>query len=120
MKDRPTGITRTAPLTPAAYRRMVRGLQALNTDDSLFFFGTAQKPRHDVLHFYIITGNRIVGRCNIAEWTQTPPEDMEPIDDELPTECKWWVTLTAPFERPPERITMRGHQGIRYVYEPLW
>jgi hypothetical protein len=28
--------------------------------------------------------------------------------------------VSAPFEEPPEQIKMRGTQGFRYVYEPLW
>ena len=54
--ERPTGIIRTLPYDSessddetlrSAYRKLVRSLRALNTDDEAhFYIGMAQKPVH--------------------------------------------------------------------------
>lgn len=124
MKERPTGIIRTAPFLQGGntmpYRRMMQGLNALNEyDDALFYFGLAQKPVQDVLHFYILVAGRIIGRCNIATWLDHMPEDTEPCDPDNMPACKHWAVLTRPFVRPPHKIYMRGFQGFRYTGD-LW
>lgn len=127
MKERPTGIIRTLPYNAssphgnvrAAYKELLRCLRALNTDDEAHFFvGMAQRPVQDVLHIYIIASSRIVGRANIATFlTEQPP--MMRLDQTV-HQHKYWCVLSAPFEEPPEKIKMRGTQGFRYVYDPLW
>jgi hypothetical protein len=123
VKNRPTGIIRTLPYASkgdmlAAYRRMMRGLRELNTDDeAAVYIGMSQKPTIEVLHFYLLVGGRIIGRANIAEWLTEQPE-MTCWDDSTRT-CKFWAVLVAPFSEPPEKIKMRGFQGFRYT-EELW
>lgn len=124
---RPTGIVRALPYDSessdknlrAAYKELLRCLRALNTDDEAHFFvGMAQKPTQDVLHIYIIASGRVVGRANIATFlTEQPP--MMRLDQTV-HEHKYWCVLSAPFEEPIEKIRMRGFQGFRYIYEPLW
>ena len=126
MKQRPTGIIRALPYDAessdetlqSAYRKLMRCLRALNTDDEEWFYvGMAQKPIHEVLHMYILASGRIVGRANIADWlTEQPP--MMRLDQTVHVH-KFWCVLAAPFVEPPEKIRMRGFQGFRYT-EELW
>lgn len=126
MRNRPTGIIRTLPYEPdspdsnrrAAYRRMLRGLRALNTDDeAVVYIGMAQKPTVEVLHFYILVASRIVGRANIAGWLTEQPAMV--CWDDSPLACNYWAVLSGPFTEPPEPIKRRGFQGFRYT-EDLW
>lgn len=124
--ERPTGIIRSLPYdaessnetVQSAYKKLLRSLRALNTDDDAWFFvGMAQKPTQDVLHMYIIASGRIIGRANIADWlTEQPP--MMRLDQTVHLH-KYWCVLSAPFVEPPEKILVRGFQGFRYVGN-LW
>lgn len=97
---------------------MLRGLRALNTDDDAWvYIGMAQKPKTEVLHFYVLVGGRIIGRANIAEYLTEQPK-IECWDDSTRA-CKYWAVLTAPFQEPPHRFLMRGFQGFRYTTD-LW
>lgn len=125
--NRPIGITRTLPYNaysdvPAlktAYKKLMKSLRALNTDDEAHLYvGCSQRPTQEVLYIYIVASGRIVGRCNIAEWlTDMPP--MMRLDQTVHVH-KYWCVLSAPFVEPPTKLIWRGHQGIRYVYEDLW
>lgn len=126
-RNRPIGITRTLPYdaysdVPAlksAYKKLMKALRSLNTDDSAqFFVGCAQRPIHDVLYIYIVASGRIVGRANIAAWLTEQPAMMR-LDQTIHV-YKYWCALSGPFVEPPEKLKWRGHQGIRYVFEDLW
>lgn len=125
--ERPIGITRTLPYDAeshdetlkSAYRKLLKSLRALNTDDNAhFYIGCAQRPVQEVLHIYIIASGRIVGRANIADWLTGQPPMMRL--DQTVHAHKYWCVLSSPFVEPPQKLKWRGHQGIRYVYDPPW
>lgn len=102
----------------AAYQKMIAGLERLNRFDSAHVvIGMSQKPKIEVLYFYILAEGRIVGRAHIASYEENMPEVH--CWDNSTRVHKFWALLTAPYEPAPELIRMRGFQGFRYTQD-LW
>lgn len=128
---RSTGITRTLPYFGAsdteeqgarrdAYRRMIQSFKDLESGKSqVVYIAFSQRPVQDILHCYIIVGNRIRVRANIAGWEAGTGEHVTSWDGHDLSDAKFWCLLTGPVSWPPEPLTVRGHQGIRYVGD-LW
>jgi hypothetical protein len=72
MKNPPTGIIRTLPSlytdpTNPGWRGLRRSIAACERDDSAYFYiALAQQPKFDVLHLYLLVGNEITMRFNLA------------------------------------------------------
>lgn len=117
--QRPTGIIRSLPYMAEHKAVMMRCLRRLNggDDEYVFYIGMAQRPKIEVLHFYIICGGEVVGRANIADWLTDQPTMIR--IDSTESAHKWWAVLSGPFVEPPEKILRRGFQGFRYC-EELW
>ena len=76
-------------------------------------------PLQDVAHVYIIVCNRLRYRVFFGGYER----------GETQVFMRWgekriisWprIILAGPFEKAPHKIQMRGFQGFRYVYEPIF
>lgn len=76
---RPTGIIRTLPWGPnhcdaarrAAYHKMMAGLNRLNNlDQATVIIGLAQKPRVEILHFYLLGVSLHGGTLVMSEYRE--------------------------------------------------
>lgn len=76
-------------------------------------------PKEDIAFVYVIVCNRVAyklffgghqtGETTVYKW------------DNSARLISWpRLVLAGPFEKAPRKIPMRGFQGFRYVYEPLW
>lgn len=127
--ERPTGILRTLPYFGAsdaseagrreAYKKMLGAFKRLEAGGAGIWIAMANKPKHDVLHCYIVVGNQVRVRANIAGYSAGNNLQFECWDGEL-RRANFWAVLTSPVSWPPEPIKIRGFQGFRYVTVPLW
>lgn len=132
--QRRTGIMRTLPYFGAkdkdhnkgamgkAYKRMLLSLKLIESAKAEHFYvAFPQRPTTEVLYCYLIVGNKVIVRANIASWI--PGKDMGTVTcwDDSERQAKWWAVLTGPISWPSEEIKRRGFQGFRYVHEgELW
>ncbi len=122
MRNPPTGIIRTLPTLYAdpknpGYRGLLRSIAQCERDESAFFYvALAQQPKQDVLHLYLLVGNKIEMRFNVAGYETG---GVMRCWDGTTRNGKVWVVCTGPVSRAPEPIQRRGFQGFRYT-EDLW
>ena len=122
MKTPPTGIIRTLPSLYTdpknpGWRGLRRSIAACERDEAAYFYiALAAQPKHDVLHLYLLVGNQITMRFNIAGFA---PGHEAKCWDQTYRHPKVWAICTGPVSRPPEPIRRRGFQGFRYT-EDLW
>lgn len=129
---RPTGIIRTLPYFGSkdsehnaetkseAYRNMLRSLKAVESGKiECFYVAFSQMPVQEVLHCYLIVGNKVRVRANIASWI--PGDQIGEVTcwDNTDRNAKFWAALTAPVIWPPHEIKISGFRGFRYCQE-LW
>jgi hypothetical protein len=129
--ERYTGIIRTLPYYGAghskeanakrrAYRRMMKAFRKADRGDSCVYVAFAQKPKHEVLHCYILVEGQVRVRANISHWEEGRGTQVESFDGHDLSDAKYWAVLTGPVSFPPEPVKRKGTQGFRYVKEPLW
>lgn len=124
MKERPSGIIRTLPSlysdrNEVAHDRMKRSIEDLAAGRiPAVYIALSQKPKIEVLHMYLVIGNKITVRMNIAGYE---PGDNVEIEcwDKISRSPKWWAICSGPVSYPPTEKPWRGFQGIRYT-EDLW
>lgn len=98
-------------------KHYARAVQRLRMgDDGPIYIALSQMPAKDVLYICIIIDGRIRIRLNIAGYE---PGDRRKCWDESYKTPKVWAICTGPAVKPPEKLFMRGFQGIRYT-EDLW
>jgi hypothetical protein len=118
----PTGIIRTLPSlytdpNNPGWQGLQRSIEHCETDESAYFYiALAQQPKHEILHLYLLIGNQITMRFNVAGFA--PGHTAKCWDGEI-RQPKLLVICTGPVSRPPEPIRRRGFQGFRYT-EDLW
>jgi hypothetical protein len=106
----------TDPKNPG-YRGLMRSVARCEKDEAAYFYiALAQQPKHDVLHLYLLVGNQITMRFNIAGYVPGFEADCW---DRTIRHPKLWAVCTGPVSRPAEPIRRRGFQGFRYT-EDLW
>src|SRR4051794_16299842 len=72
MKNPPTGIIRTLPSLYTdpknpGWRGLSRSIAHCEADESAYFYiALAAQPKHDILHLYLLVGNQITMRFNLA------------------------------------------------------
>jgi hypothetical protein len=120
-ESRPTGIIRTLPSlygdASIGAKRYHKSIELLDAGRLPAIYIALQcVPRVDVLHMYLLIDGEIQVRLNIAGYE---PGDARECWDETIRKPKVWALCTGPVSRPPEPITRRGFQGIRYT-EELW
>lgn len=130
--ERYTGIIRTLPYFGAgdtreaqgkrkAHERMMKAFKAMSRgEDQYVRIAFSVKPKHEVLHCYILVGGRIWVRANISHWEGKSAEKVTSWDGHDLSGARFWCILTAPVSFPETPIKKRGTQGFRYVKEPLW
>lgn len=122
--QRPTGIIRTLPNLYAdraqvAHDRMKSAIGDLSAGRiPAVYIALSQKPKIEVLHMYLVIGNAIFVRMNIASYEPGERVEVE-CWDKLSRSPKWWAVCTGPVSYPSREIHWRGFQGIRYT-EDLW
>lgn len=124
MKDNqpPTGIIRTLPLIYAnkaheAYKGFHRTIAAMERDpDTIMFFALPSRPKHELLHFYVLVDGLISIRFLIAGFKAG--EVMECWDGTTRTPGAIAI-CNGPVSRPRAPIPMRGFRGFRYTQD-LW
>ncbi|MEO6390825.1 MAG: hypothetical protein ABIP75_03175 [Pyrinomonadaceae bacterium] len=90
----------------------VRGFYGMNNDESSYWLAKmANQPKVEVPYCYIVIGNRIRYRAQIAGFEPGGPRTFP--DGHTQT-AKGWMILTAPVISAPYPIKRRGFQGFRY------
>lgn len=77
-------------------------------------------PTQDIAQVYLILCNRVWGRVYYGGYSRSLDETVFMLNGEERSFPWPHMNLAGPLEWPPHKITMRGFQGFRYVYEPLW
>lgn len=119
----PTGIIRTLPPIYADPKHLARinylaSCEQLGSDpDYTIAFALSGKPKHDLLHVYVVIAGHLDARFLFVGYRDGKPCRLW--DGKLRTP-KVWAVCCGPIERPPQPIRMRGFQGFRYVHQPLW
>lgn len=90
----------------------VRDFLGMNKDETYWICKMGNKPRVEVPYCYIIVGNRIRYRANIAGFEPGGERDFG--DGRIQT-ARNWMLLTAPVIKAPYKIERRGFQGFRYT-----
>lgn len=76
-------------------------------------------PTQDIATVYVIVANHVrykvfyggYERGETSVWMRSGEERL----------INWpRMILAGPFEKAPLKIPMRGFQGFRYIYEPMW
>lgn len=94
----------------------------INRDGSHWMHKCKNQPKEDIAHVYITCGGYIYGRVYYGGWEMG--ETTGYFSDGRTKPITWpRIILAGPFEAPPSNramIPMRGFQGFRYVYEPIF
>lgn len=116
----PSGIVRTIPTlcqkgaSRSAYERSLALLRAGRIEAVRFALNN--KPKHEVLHLYILSAGRIIIRFTLVGFDQG--EALKCWDGKTRNPGCWAICVDP--SDPPREILMRGFRGYRYVTEPLW
>lgn len=87
---------------------------------SFWYQKSRAAPSYDIAHVYIIVANRLAYRIFYGGYSKETDKTVFMLDGEE-RRFPWpHMILAGPVERCPHRIKMRGFQGFRYVYEPLF
>lgn len=107
------GYKPTAAYRRASLRRVCELFRLLESgEENSIYLTMPAKPQHEVLYCYVLVDGRIRWRVNIAAWEPGGPRECV---DGIERSPKWWMILTGPLVRPPEKIRMRGFRGFRYT-----
>lgn len=125
----------TMKMEPPIGILLTMGAQVINANDGLRPFIThftqcldgggfwLQKsracPKADIAQVYIVLCNRVWARVFFGGYSQKPTT-VWMLNGEQRSFPWPHMQLGGPVERAPTKIQMRGFQGFRYVYEPLW
>src|SRR5436305_1254367 len=103
MTDRPCAIIVTFPrvfFREMSPRRFVREFLAMNTEDDWHWqCKIGNRARIEVVYCYIVIGNRIRYRANIAGFE---PGGEREFDDGRKATARAWMILTAPVVKAPD------------------
>lgn len=93
-------------------------------EDSMWLQKCRNRPIHDIDHVYIIVCNQV--RYRLYFGGHEPGGIRDIWNGDGSSWCSHstitWprLILAGPFVKAPHKITMKGFQGFRYVYEPLF
>lgn len=94
--------------------------EAMNTNGGYFLQKCDKKPKHDVLHCYIVADGKVRYRCNVSHWEAGGLHDIIGIDGRVYTISWPRLILTAQVVKAPWDIPYRGFQGFRYLENKLF
>lgn len=88
-------------------------LQTMESEDDYWMHKMKLWPKLEVTDVYIITLNRLWGRCKFGWFDKSATFGYTPIDKK---EIAWpRMVLVGPFEHCPFKRTIKGFQGFRYT-----
>lgn len=123
MKVPPIAIIRTLPpiyddpseQACISYREIIDAME--KDPDECWFMALATKPKHEVMHAYVVINGRVDARFTLAGFREGSEHRLW--DGKL-RKAEAWAIMAGPVERPPYRIKWRGFRGFRYITDPLW
>ncbi|HET6255843.1 MAG TPA: hypothetical protein VFE32_17330 [Puia sp.] len=80
-------------------------------------------PQQDVAQVYVIVCNKVRYRLFYAGYQTGATAAFNGNGHSWSSRSiiTWpRILMAGPFEKAPRKIPMRGFQGFRYVYEPIW
>ena len=91
----------------------------LADEESWWLHKCKNKPKHEVDQVYIILNNRVAYRVYFGGYQTGPTVCYKATGEQWTIE---WprIILAGPVGRAPRKIPMRGFQGFKYIYEPLF
>jgi hypothetical protein len=89
-------------------------------EDSGFWLHKSKNcPLQDIAQVYIIVCNQVRYRVFFGGYERGPSSVFMRSGEERVID--WGrIILAGPFEKAPHKFPMRGFQGFRYVYEPIF
>ena len=100
----------------------MRYMSSMNQSDNRQWYRVMKNlPTSDFLYIYTVYDGKVIHRTNLVEMWRN--RDMsfpraEGGEAHFPN-CNG-IVLGPPFEKAPFEIPVKGFQGFRYVYQPLW
>ncbi len=89
-------------------------------DSGLWLQKSRACPTWDIAQVYLVCCNRVVWRVFYGGYCREENKTVFMLNGEE-RRFPWpHMMLAGPIEKAPFKISMRGFQGFRYVYEPLW
>jgi len=88
-------------------------------DSGLWLQKCRNVPKEDIAQVYIVLCNRVAYRLYYGGYRREPAT-VWMLSGERRLFPWPHMMLAGPLERAPRKIPMRGFQGFRYIYEPLW
>jgi hypothetical protein len=77
-------------------------------------------PTQDIAHVYIVLCNRVWARLYYGGYCPEHDKIVWMLDGSRRLFPWPHMMLAGPIEKAPLKIPMRGFQGFRYVYEPIF
>ena len=88
-------------------------------DGSYWLHKAKNSPKRDIAYVYVIVANRLQYKVFYGGYERHPTSVFMHSGEER--KISWGrMVLAGPFEKAPRKMPMRGFQGFRYVYEPLF
>jgi len=95
----------------------------MNEDGDVWLQKSKNRPTQDILHVYVIVCNQVRYKLFYGGYQQGETEawNGDGISWSSSSVIRWpRIIMAGPFEKAPRKIHMRGFQGFRYVYEPIF
>lgn len=88
-------------------------------DDNYWLHKCKNGPTQEIDTVYVIICNRVQYKVFYGGRQTGPTSVFMRWGEERKID---WprIILAGPFEKAPRKVSMRGFQGFRYIYEPLW
>jgi hypothetical protein len=88
-------------------------------NSGLWLQKSRNSPKQDIAFVYIVVANRLAYKVYYGGYTREPAT-VWMLNGEQRSFPWPHMILAGPIERAPRKIIMRGFQGFRYVYEPIF
>jgi hypothetical protein len=116
MNEPPTGIIKTLPpcyldaksREGAVFQRCVARM--IGASDEIFGFSVCSKPKHEILHLYVLCAGAVRWRFNVASIQQASHRCLD-----NKQRSGTWIYCCGPVIELREPIPMRGFRGFRYT-----
>ena len=93
--------------------------RAMANEEDIWLWKCKNRPTREIDHVYFVVCNQVRYKLYYGGYEAGGSCDCY---DGLHHEIITWprLILAGPFVKAPRKIYMRGFQGFRYVYEPLF
>ncbi|MGD8777712.1 MAG: hypothetical protein PVH88_01990 [Ignavibacteria bacterium] len=118
LTNKPVGIIKTMPVKwvkelPFGYERWEKNILAMNDYvDHTWVFSLSNKPKHEVLYFYLLIQGEIRYRANIIGYLG--PGEVKCYGGNVMF-SKVWVQIGSPILKLNPPVEMKGFRGFRYT-----